>query len=128
MLVREILTESHNYLSGQCHVMAFAIKKLHPDWKLKARIGWDEDSEEDENYRVDHIYVVDPSTNKAYDCRGEFPTEEELIGPDETGAVETQIIPITFKDINYLIRKGELSPFTSVDLNKAIKFAKTISL
>jgi len=128
MLIRDILLESHNYMAGHCHIMAIAIKKLHPKWKLKAHIGWDEDAEDDDDYRIDHIYAVDPKSGKAYDCRGEFSTEEELLGPNETGGVETQIVPITFKNINYLVRKGELAAFTSVDLDIATKFAKSISL
>ncbi len=130
MLAREIIyraesckliNESVDYMKGHCHIMALALKALHPDWKLRAHIGWDEEAESDDDYRVDHIYVTAPD-GSAYDCRGKFKNEHELIGPDQTGGVETQIVDYTLADIKTDIRRGELKSFTKQDIQNAINF------
>ena len=113
-----------DYMAGHCHVMALALKKLHPDWKIRAHIGWDEDAEEDSDYRIDHVYIV-ALDGTAYDCRGKFSSEEELVGPDETGGVETQFVDYGIDDIKHDIARGELKRFGKEDLVQAVKFIQS---
>jgi GNAT superfamily N-acetyltransferase len=115
--------DDQDYIAGYCHVMALALKKLHPDWKIRAHIGWDEQAEDDNDYRVDHVYAVAPD-GSAYDCRGRFDSEEQLVGPDETGGVETQYVDMNFGNIKQLIQRGELKSFTMQDIEKATQLVK----
>jgi hypothetical protein len=111
--------ESNAYMSGHCHVMALALKSLHPTWQIRAHIGWDADAENDSDYRVDHVYIVDPSTGAAYDCRGRFATEQELVGHNTTGGVETQFVDYDLADLKSDIQRGELRPFSKQDVVQA---------
>jgi len=120
-IFENLVPEEQDYMTGHCHVMALAYKVLHPDWQLKAHIGWEEDAEDDEDYRVDHIYIVAPD-GSAYDCRGRFNNEEELVGDHETGGVETQYVGYSLEDIKADIARGELKNFTKQDVQKAINF------
>jgi len=121
--------EVQHYMYGHCHVMALALKQLHPDWQIRAHIGWDEEEQDDDEYedehRVDHIYIVAPD-GSAYDCRGKFNNEQELVGPDETGGAETQFVDYSIADIKNDVRRGELKSFTKQDILKAIEFSKQI--
>jgi hypothetical protein len=101
------------------------LKQLHPDWQLRAHIGWDEEAEDDSDYRIDHVYIV-ATDGTAYDCRGRFDNEQELVGPDETGGVETQFVDYSLDDIKNDIRRGELKSFTRQDIQKAIEFSKRV--
>lgn len=112
-----------DYMAGHCHVMAIALKKLHPDWTIRARIGWDEDAADDEDFRVDHVYAVAPD-GAAYDCRGRFDNEELLLGPDETGGEEVQVVNFDLDDIQDAIARGELKGYTSQDVERAMAAAK----
>ena len=120
MLIRSV-AEGQDYMSGHCHVMALAYLTLHPDWQLRAHIGWDEDAESDEDYRVDHVYVVAPD-GSAYDCRGRFDSESALVGPDETGGVETQFTDYGLDDLKSDVARGELKSFSRADVKRAVNF------
>jgi len=74
---------------------------------------------------VDHVYIVAPD-GTAYDCRGQFPDEESLVGEDVTGGFETQYADFDLADIEQLVQRGELKRFTREDINKAVAFAKRI--
>jgi hypothetical protein len=124
MLILEVTEKDLDYMRGHCHVMALAYKLLHPDWQLRAHIGWEEDVEDDNAYRVDHIYVVAPS-GVAYDCRGKFNSEQELVGDDQTGGVETQFVDYTLKDIQADVARGELKPFSRQDVQNALRFIQS---
>jgi len=115
----------NDYMAGHCHVMAIALKMLHPGWQIRAHVGWEDDTAEDDEYRVDHVYVVAPD-GSAYDCRGRFDSEEALVGEDVTGGFETQYADFDLADIEQLVRRGELKRFTREDINKAVAFAKRI--
>ena len=117
--------ESNPYMSGHCHVMALALKTLHPTWQIRVHVGWDSDAEDDSDYRVDHVYIVDPDTGAAYDCRGQFANEQELVGRNTTGGVETQFVDYDLADIQHDIQRGELKRFNKEDLVKAIKFIQS---
>lgn len=119
-----IESQSHDYMAGHCHVMAMALKKLHPDWQIRARIGWGDDGEDDD-YLVDHVYIVAPD-GAAYDCRGRFENEQELVGPDETNAEETQLVNYSLADIKADIARGELKTVSKQDIAHAVKFARQI--
>lgn len=112
------VNENYDYMGGHCHIMALALKKAHPDWQIRAHVGWSDDDEaEDDDYRVDHVYVVAPD-GSAYDSRGRFNSEEELVGPDNTGGVDTQYVDMDLAEIKRLVQRGELKPFTSQDIAK----------
>jgi hypothetical protein len=117
--------QQQDYMAGHCHVMAIALKLLHPDWQIRAHIGWDDDEAEDHEYRVDHVYIVAPD-GSAYDCRGRFDNEDQLVGPDTTGGIDTQYVSLEATDIKQLISRGELKQFTKQDIVHATKFAKQI--
>jgi hypothetical protein len=121
----EPVTEDQDYMAGHCHVMAIALKMLHPDWQIRAHVGWEDEEAEDDEYRVDHVYIVAPD-GTAYDCRGQFHDEESLVGQDVTGGFETQYADFDLADIEQLVRRGELKRFTREDINKAVAFAKRI--
>lgn len=125
MRINEVTQKSPDYMRGHCHVIALAYQLLHPDWKLKAHIGWEEEAEDDTDYRIDHVYVV-ATDGSAYDCRGRFNNEQELIGPDETGGVETQIVGYTMDDLKADVARGELKSFTKQDMQNAINFIKKL--
>ena len=119
------VTEDQDYMAGHCHVMAIALKMLHPAWQIRAHVGWEDDTAEDDEYRVDHVYIVAPD-GSAYDCRGRFDSEEALVGEDVTGGFETQYADFDLADIEQLVQRGELKRFTREDINKAVAFAKRI--
>ena len=121
----EPVTEDQDYMAGHCHVMAIALKMLHPAWQIRAHVGWEDEEAEDDEYRVDHVYIVAPD-GTAYDCRGQFPDEESLVGEDVTGGFETQYADFDLADIQQLVQRGELQRFTREDINKAMAFAKRI--
>ena len=121
------VNENIDYMAGHCHVMALALKQLHPDWKIRAHIGWEEESENDEDYRIDHVYIVAPD-GSAYDCRGKFSNEQELVGPDETGGVETQLVNYSLANLKADVKRGELKKFTKDDILKALEFVKRINI
>jgi hypothetical protein len=123
--VKKSVTEDQDYMTGHCHVMAIALKMLHPDWQIRAHVGWEDDEAEDDEYRVDHVYIVAPD-GSAYDCRGQFDSEEALVGEDVTGGFETQYADLDLVDIEQLVQRGELKRFTREDINKAMAFAKRI--
>jgi len=112
-------------MAGHCHVMAIALKMLHPDWQIRAHVGWDDDAADDTEYRVDHVYTVAPD-GSAYDCRGRFDSEEACVGQDATGGVETQYADVDLQDIKQLVQRGELKRFTRQDIDSAMRFAKQI--
>jgi len=116
---------TQDYMAGHCHVMAIALKMLHPDWQIRAHVGWDDDAADDTEYRVDHVYTVAPD-GSAYDCRGRFDSEEALVGQDATGGVETQYADVDLQDIKQLVQRGELKQFTRQDIDSAMRFAKQI--
>jgi opacity protein-like surface antigen len=119
-------TSEPDFMRGHCHVMALALLTLHPDWQLRAHIGWDEDAESDRDYRVDHVYVMAPD-GTAYDCRGRFASEQELVGPDETGGAETQFIDYDISRVRADVARGELRPFSRRDLEQARAFARRLA-
>lgn len=128
MRISEI--NSPNYMAGHCHVMAIALKKLHPDWTIRARIGWDDDAEDDEDFRVDHVYAVAPD-GSAYDCRQRYDNETELLtAPDPDDEIPyvtpdgTEIIDFDLEDIQAAVARGELKGYTSQDVERAIAVAK----
>ena len=110
---------THNYMAGHCHVMAIALKTLHPEWQMRANVGWDAEAEDDDDYRVDHVYVVAPD-GAAYDSRGCFVSEEALVGDGLTEGVETQCVNFDLADIQRLVQRGELKPFTRQDVDTTI--------
>jgi len=111
------VNEDNDYMAGHCHVMALALKQLHPDWQIRAHIGWDQDAEDDD-YRVDHVYVVAPD-GAAYDCRGRFDSEQQLVGADETGGEETQLVDMDQAEIDHLVTRHELKPYTQQQIDTA---------
>ena len=119
----------HNYTRGYCHVMALAMKRLCPCFTVKARIGWDE-GDDARAYAVDHVYVVDPSTGKAYDSRGVFPDETVLLRVlwRETGGLwlfpEQQIVEFSAEEIKRCVKRGELKKYTDADIRQAMRIAK----
>jgi hypothetical protein len=123
--LKKSLSEDQDYMAGHCHVMAIALKMLHPDWQIRAHVGWEDDEANDDEYRVDHVYIV-ASDGSAYDCRGRFDSEEALVGEDVTGGFETQYADLDLADIQQLVQRGELKRFTREDINKAVAFAKRI--
>ena len=128
MRAREFILESlHNYMRGHCHVMALALKRIHPNWQVRAHIGWDEDAEDDDDYRVDHVYAVAPD-GAAYDCRGRFDSEQQLVGPNEVGVEDTQFVDMDWAEIKRLIWRGELKPFDIQDVERATAVAKQMQL
>ena len=118
MRAQEFIIENADYMGGHCHVMALALQQLHPDWHMRARIGWDEDAVDDEDLRIDHIYIVDPAGH-AYDCRGKFNSEIELLGPDDTGGAETQVVDVDPDFIQQQVVRGELKKFSAQDVAQA---------
>ena len=113
---------SHDFMAGHCHVMAIALKQLHPDWQIRAHVGYDDDEADDTEYRVDHVYTVAPD-GTAYDCRGRFDNEQQLVGPDTTGGVDTQYVNFGPEEIKQAMLRGELKRFTKQDLANAMQTA-----
>ena len=122
--LRPAVTEgkSHDFMAGHCHVMAIALKQLHPDWQIRAHVGYDDDEADDTEYRVDHVYTVAPD-GTAYDCRGRFDNEQQLVGPDTTGGVDTQYVNFGPEEIKQAMLRGELKRFTKQDLANAMQVA-----
>ena len=96
------------FMMGHCHVYALALQALHPDWVLHAHIGWEEDAEDDSEYRIDHVFIVDPATGKAYDVRGEFADAQALLDDWRGPVSDTQIVPYTVADMRADMERGEL--------------------
>ena len=117
--------KSHDFMAGHCHVMALALKQLHPDWQIRAHVGYDDDEADDAEYRVDHVYTVAPD-GTAYDCRGRFDNEQQLVGPDTTGGVDTQYVNFGPEEIKQAMLRGELKRFTKQDLDNAMQTATQI--
>lgn len=105
-----------NYMEGYCHVYALALFDAMggPEWRIRARIGWDEeDAEDEEDYRVDHVYVVAPD-GSAYDCRGRFPTEDDLLASHDPPG-ETELLDYPEWAIRLDVKRGKLKPFDKAD-------------
>lgn len=117
--------KSHDFMAGHCHVMAMALKQLHPDWQIRAHVGYDDDEADDTEYRVDHVYTVAPD-GTAYDCRGRFDNEQQLVGPDTTGGIDTQYVNFGPEEIKQAILRGELKRFTKQDLDNAMQVGKQV--
>jgi GNAT superfamily N-acetyltransferase len=117
--------KSHDFMAGHCHVMAVALKQLHPDWQIRAHVGYDDDAADDTEYRVDHVYTVAPD-GTAYDCRGRFDNEQQLVGPDTTGGVDTQYVNFGPEEIKQAMLRGELKRFTKQDLANAMQTATQV--
>ena len=124
MRASEFVSEvkGHDFMAGHCHVMAMALKQLHPDWQIRAHVGYDDDEADDTEYRVDHVYTVAPD-GTAYDCRGRFDNEQQLVGPDTTGGVDTQYVNFGPEEIKQAMLRGELKRFTKQDLANAMQVA-----
>jgi GNAT superfamily N-acetyltransferase len=124
MRASEFVSEvkGHDFMAGHCHVMAMALKQLHPDWQIRAHVGYDDDAADDTEYRVDHVYTVAPD-GTAYDCRGRFDNEQQLVGPDTTGGVDTQYVNFGPEEIKQAMLRGELKRFTKQDLANAMQIA-----
>jgi hypothetical protein len=124
MRASEFVSEvkGHDFMAGHCHVMAMALKQLHPDWQIRAHVGYDDDAADDTEYRVDHVYTVAPD-GTAYDCRGRFDNEQQLVGPDTTGGVDTQYVNFGPEEIKQAMLRGELKRFTKQDLANAMQVA-----
>jgi GNAT superfamily N-acetyltransferase len=124
MRASEFVSEvkGHDFMAGHCHVMALALKQLHPDWQIRAHVGYDDDAADDTEYRVDHVYTVAPD-GTAYDCRGRFDNEQQLVGPDTTGGVDTQYVNFGPEEIKQAMLRGELKRFTKQDLANAMQVA-----
>jgi ribosomal protein S18 acetylase RimI-like enzyme len=116
---------SHDFMAGHCHVMALALKQLHPDWQIRAHVGYDDDEADDAEYRVDHVYTVAPD-GTAYDCRGKFSNEQQLVGPDTTGGVDTQYVNFGPEEIKQAMLRGELKRFSKQDLANAMQVGKQV--
>ena len=108
-----------DWYSGHCHVMAIALNTLHPEWQMRAHVGWDAEASDDDDYRVDHLYLVAPD-GTAYYSRGCFVSEEALVGDVLTEGVETQCVDFDLADIQRLVQRGELKPFTRQDVDTTI--------
>ena len=117
--------KGHDFMAGHCHVMALALKQLHPDWQIRAHVGYDDDEADDAEYRVDHVYTVAPD-GTAYDCRGKFSNEQQLVGPDTTGGVDTQYVNFGPEEIKQAMLRGELKRFSKHDLDNAMQTATQI--
>ena len=117
--------KSHDFMAGHCHVMAIALKQLHPDWQIRAHVGYDDDAADDTEYRVDHVYTVAPD-GTAYDCRGRFDNEQQLVGPDTTGGVDTQYVNFGPEEIKQAMLRGELKRFSKQDLANAMQTATQV--
>jgi hypothetical protein len=115
--------EGFDFMAGHCHVLALALKHLNPDWQIRAHIGYDDDEANDTEYRVDHVYTVAPN-GTAYDYRGKFDNEEQLVGPDETNGVDTQYVNFGPEEIEQAMMRGELKRFSKQDLDNAIQVGK----
>jgi GNAT superfamily N-acetyltransferase len=59
----------------------------------------------------------------AYDCRGRFDNEQQLVGPDTTGGVDTQYVNFGPEEIKQAMLRGELKRFTKQDLANAMQVA-----
>jgi len=116
---------SHDFMAGHCHVMALALKQLHPDWQIRAHVGYDDDEADDAEYRVDHVYTVAPD-GTAYDCRGKFSNEQQLVGSDTTGGVDTQYVNFGPEEIKQAMLRGELKRFSKQDLANAMQVGKQV--
>jgi hypothetical protein len=111
-----LIESKKDYLNGYCHVYALAIIKNNPKWKIRLAVSWDKDAEEDDDYVIEHVYVIDPKTNKAYDSRGEYQNEQELIDADGMFSVE-DTYDYTLKMLNADVETGKLKKYTDKDVN-----------
>jgi hypothetical protein len=84
---------------------------------VRAHIGWDDDAVYDEEYNVDHVYVIDEN-NMAYDCRGRFNDEESLVG-DCYQVNQTNLVDFSAEDIDDAIAAGKLKPYDIAMIKQA---------
>jgi hypothetical protein len=76
---------------------------------MYAHIGWEDDADEDSDYRIDHVFMVNPATGKAYDVRGEF-ADAGLLISDWCGPIsDAEIVPYAIEDLKDDMARGELS-------------------
>ena len=59
--------------------------------------------------------------------RGRFDSEQELVGPDETGGAETQFVDYDITRVRADVARGELRPFGRRDLEQARAFAERLT-
>ena len=109
------------------HLLALAILHYRPHFKLRARVGWRSEGD-DEFLVIDHIYTVGPS-GKAYDARGRFDNEKQLLNwywrPEYTVA---KIIDLTVNEIHSMIQSSLLKGFDDSQFETAKAYIEKANL
>ena len=69
--------EERDLLMGFCHQYAVNLQRNNPGLQMKTAVEYDELAEDDDDYSVIHVWLVDKK-GKAYDSSGIYESEAEL--------------------------------------------------
>lgn len=76
------------------------------------------DAEDESDYIVDHVWVVDPTTQRAYDVRGSFENEQELLDWDD--GYDYEVVDFDERLIRENVKRLELKPYSRADIQAAM--------
>jgi hypothetical protein len=79
------------FMTGGCGVYALALQELNPSYQIAVDKYWCEGED-----LYNHVFCVDPDTNRAYDSRGEFESPEALM--DYKSDPHSGIVPSSGED------------------------------
>jgi hypothetical protein len=79
------------FMTGGCGVYALALQDLNPTYMIAVDKYWCEGED-----LYNHVFCVDPDTNRAYDSRGEFSSPEALM--DYKSDPHSGILPSSGED------------------------------
>lgn len=106
------------YTNGWCHIMALAIQKK-TGGVILAKVCYDEEAIDDDDFRVDHVVVRLPTGN-FLDATGIFDTFE----PDHDF---NEIFEVDEEWILEQVQRGELAVYTEQDVLDAGRIFEWIS-
>lgn len=115
--------EERNMLMGFCHQYAVDLQRQNPQLQMRTAVDYDELAEDDDDYGVIHVWLVDRQ-GKAYDSSGVYENEEALfenfsenggfyIDYDRVGQ-DIEIFDVDEKWVNQQVQCGGLRVYEKV--------------
>ena len=111
--------DDEKWVSGYCHEYAIMLQRANPKLKLRIARGWEYDAIDDDDFFVEHVWVVD-ELGRATDGTGTYESEQELSkywGGVDFSQFDGDAYQIDDADENWikeLVESGELKQFCEI--------------